>query len=49
MSNTVTLTRADWDMIINIVDTFMNDYGHHGGSLELALDNINTQLDKQEY
>jgi hypothetical protein len=49
MSNTITLPRADWDMLTNIVDTFMNDYGLRGGSLECVLNNINTQLDKQEY
>lgn len=49
MSNTITLPRSDWDMIINIVDTFMNDYNDGKGPLKLALDNINTQLDKQEY
>jgi hypothetical protein len=49
MSNTVTLPRADWDMLTYGLGRFMRDYDLGGGSLECVLNNINTQLDKQEY
>jgi len=49
MSNTITLTRGDWNMVTYILDVFMNDHNIRGGSLDCILVNINNQLDNQEY
>lgn len=49
MSNTITLPRVDWDIITHIVSAYMNNSNLRGGSLQLILDDIHTQLDKQEY
>jgi len=49
MSNTITLPRGDWNLVIGALKKLMNDYNLGGGSLDLILSNIDTQLDEQEY
>ena len=49
MSNTVTLPRADWNVVEYALEQFVRDYNLGGGSMSLILANIYRQLDKQEY
>jgi hypothetical protein len=49
MSNTITLPRGDWEIVVHVVNAYMDDNNLGGGTLELIVHNINAQLDKQEY
>lgn len=47
--NTITLPRADWDVVMYLIDSYIQNSNTRGGSLDCILDNINAQLDGQEY
>jgi hypothetical protein len=48
MSNTITLPRADWEMITYGLGRFMRDYDLNG-SFACIIENIASQLIEQEY
>lgn len=47
--NTITLPRADWEMVSNALANYIWEHRLEGGSISVILDNINNQLDNQEY
>ena len=49
MSNTITLPRAEWEMITVALQLYIDEYSLPGGPISVIIDNINLQLDNQEY
>jgi len=49
MSNTITLTRGEWSIITLAIDNYLAIANLRGGYIENLLQEIDRQLDKQEY
>ena len=47
--NTITLSRADWHIVEWALTRFVVEHNLGGGSVDCIIENINDQLDKQEY
>jgi len=49
MSNTITLTRGEWSIITLAIDNYLAIANLRGGYIENLLQEIDRQLDNQEY
>lgn len=49
MSNTITLTRGEWSIITLAIDNYLALAGLRGGYIENLIQEIDRQLDEQEY
>jgi len=49
LSNTITLPRADWEVVVFVLGNYIYEHRLEGGSISLIRDNIESQLDNQEY